>query len=87
MEICRFSAVCDDAYEWSAKALREVGLCDEKGVPNSQVRAGVLPVDVAAGQHAAVLHRLVTCTQEGRRIWLAHGVYNLGTEKRLQLFL
>ena len=39
VEICRFVEVCDDTQEWSWKAQSEVGLCDEKGVPVSEVLA------------------------------------------------
>jgi len=49
----------------------------------SEVRrlSGVIPVDVAAGQHVPVLLRLVAHKAEDhkaedRRIWLAHGVYD-----------
>ena len=79
VEICRFVEVCDDTQEWSWKAQSEVGLCDEKGVPvSSEVRAGVMAIDVKAGQHAVVRRKLTRFTMmASHRIWLACGVYDL----------
>jgi len=47
----------------------------------------VMPVDVAAGQYAAVLRKLTRLKgMEDRRIWLARGVYDLaGDGKELRL--
>ena len=66
------------------KARNELGLCDEKGMPVSEVRAGVMAIDVEAGQHAAVL-RMLTQGTEDRRIWLARGLYDLSGCKYLKL--
>jgi len=57
VEITRLAEVSLDTKGWSCKAQTEVGLCDEKGVPVSEVRAGAMPIDVAAGQHVPVMRR------------------------------
>ena len=63
-----------------------MGLCDEKGVPVLEVRAGVMAIDVAAGQLMPVLRRLTLLNgMVDRRIWLAHGLYDLTGGDPVQL--
>jgi len=42
VEICQFTRVSVDTKEWSRTARKEMGLCDEKGVPVSEVRAAAV---------------------------------------------
>jgi hypothetical protein len=61
--------------------LREVSVAFRDVCTDSMaVRPGVLASDVAAGVHAAVLHRLVDTAPEDATIRLARGQYNLGDQ-------